>query len=424
VKVEFFVNRPPIHTRGRRRLSSGFMTPIFRSRRWLCDTLSLHVREGLAGIRGGKEVGTADLTTLYSLGTSMWIDYIRRSFMTSGEMDGWLDRGIRGMTSNPTIFDKAIADSDDYDADLRAGAAAAMSAEQAYEALALQDIRLAADRLRRVHEESQGADGFVSLEVRPSLANNTQGTLVEARRLLGTLARPNVLIKVPGTPEGILAVKQLISEGININITLMFSLGHYRHVSEAYLSGLEARVAAGQDVSRVASVASFFVSRVDTAVDRELEKREVSDLQGEIAVANAKLAYELFLQTFSGDRWEYLEKHGAKKQRVLWASTSTKNSRYSDTLYVDNLIGPDTVNTATLSTIEAYLDHGRLETTANARLEEAHQKVDRLSELGIDLDEVTDKLQVDGVKAFSDSFESLLSSVERKRKLFVQAEKA
>ncbi len=366
----------------------------------------------------------ADLVALHSLGTSMWIDYIRRSFMTTGEMDKWVEKGIRGMTSNPTIFDKAIADSDDYDADLRAHAAAGMTAEQVYEALALQDIGLAADRLRRVYDDSRGADGFVSLEVRPSLANNTQDTLVEARRLFGTLARPNVLIKVPGTREGIPAIRQLISEGINVNITLMFSLSHYRDVSEAYLSGLEARAAAGLDLSRVASVASFFVSRVDKAVDRALEKLGVSELQGQIAVANAKLAYDLFSQTFSGPRWKHLEELGAKKQRVLWASTSTKNPRYSDTLYVDNLIGPDTVNTAPLSTIEAYIDHGRLGTSLNTGLEQAHQMISRLGELGVDLDEVTDTLQIDGVKAFTDSYESLLSSIEKKRKLFVQAERA
>jgi transaldolase len=366
----------------------------------------------------------ADLRALHSLGTSMWIDYIRRAFMTTGEMDKWLERGIRGMTSNPTIFDKAIADSDDYDADLRTHAVAGMATEQVYEALAKEDIGLAADRLRRVYDDSEGGDGFVSLEVRPSLANKTQETLVEARRLFKSLGRPNVLIKVPATPEGIPAVRQLISEGVNVNITLMFSLAHYRDVSEAYIAGLEARAGASLDVSKVASVASFFVSRVDTTVDRALEQLGVSELQGEIAVANSKLAYELFRQTFSGSRWERLEKLGAKKQRVLWASTSTKNPRYSDTLYVDNLIGPDTVNTAPLKTIEAYIDHGRLETSVNAGLDEAHNKVARLGQLGVDLDAVTDKLQVDGVKAFADSFESLLSSIEDKRKLFVQTEKA
>lgn len=366
----------------------------------------------------------ADLNTLHSLGTSMWIDYIRRSFMISGEMEEWIGRGIRGMTSNPTIFDKAIADSDDYDADLRQHAEPGISTEQIYEALALKDIRLAADRLRSVYDESEGADGFVSLEVRPSLANDTRGTLAEARRLFSSLARPNVLIKVPGTPEGIPAVKQLIREGINVNITLMFSLSHYRDVSEAYLAGLEARAAAGLDVRRVASVASFFVSRVDTAVDRALEHLGVSELQGEIAVANAKLAYELFSQTFSGPRWEDLEKLGARKQRVLWASTSTKNPRYADTLYVDNLIGPDTVNTAPLDTIEAYLDHGLVEATVDTGWQEAHQKVERLGQLGVDLEEVTDRLQVEGVEAFANSFKSLVSSIETKRKQFAQAQRA
>lgn len=354
----------------------------------------------------------------------MWIDYIRRSFMTSGEMNKWIERGVRGMTSNPTIFDKAIAASDDYDADLRRHAEAGMAAEDVYETLVFEDIRLAADRLGSVYDESEGADGFVSLEVRPTLANKTQETLTEARRLFSSLARPNVLIKVPGTPEGIPAVQQLIREGINVNITLMFSLSHYRDVSEAYLAGLEARAAAGLDVRHVASVASFFVSRVDTAVDRALQQLGVSELQGEIAVANAKLAYELFRQTFAGPRWEHLESLGARKQRVLWASTGTKDPRYADTLYVDNLIGPDTVNTAPLDTIGAFLDHGLLEATVDTGWQEAHQKVERLGELGVDLDGVTDTLQVDGVNAFTNSFQSLVSSIEIKRKLFAHAQQA
>jgi len=299
-----------------------------------------------------------------------------------------------------------------------------MAAEDVYETLVFEDIRLAADRLGSVYDESEGADGFVSLEVRPTLANKTQETLTEARRLFSSLARPNVLIKVPGTPEGIPAVQQLIREGINVNITLMFSLSHYRDVSEAYLAGLEARAAAGLDVRHVASVASFFVSRVDTAVDRALQQLGVSELQGEIAVANAKLAYELFRQTFAGPRWEHLESLGARKQRVLWASTGTKDPRYADTLYVDNLIGPDTVNTAPLDTIGAFLDHGLLEATVDTGWQEAHQKVERLGELGVDLDGVTDTLQVDGVNAFTNSFQSLVSSIEIKRKLFAHAQKA
>jgi len=366
----------------------------------------------------------ADLKALHRLGQAMWIDYIRRSFITSGQLDQWIKRGVRGMTSNPTIFDKAIAASEDYDASLRRQVEAGMSLTARYEDLALEDIRLAADSLRPVYDESDGADGYVSLEVRPALSNDTQGTLTEARRLFATLARPNVLIKVPATPEGIPAVKQLISEGININITLMFSLSHYRDVSEAYLSGLEDRAAAGMDLRHVASVASFFVSRVDTAVDQQLERIGERDLQGKIAVANSKLAYELFRRTFSGSRWDRLENLGAMKQRVLWASTSTKNPAYPDTLYVDNLIGPDTVNTAPLETIEAFLDHGRLEKTIDDGLADAHRQIGRLGEIGVDLDEITQQLQIDGVKAFAASFDSLLSSIEKKQRALASPERA
>ena len=376
------------------------------------------------GCRGGWEAGVADLKALHRLGQAMWIDYIRRSFMTSGQLDQWIKRGVRGMTSNPTIFDKAIAASDDYDASLRRQVGAGMSLPARYEALALEDIRLAADSLRPIYDESEGADGYVSLEVRPALSNDTQGTLTEARRLFAMLARPNVLIKVPATHEGIPAVKQLISEGININITLMFSLAHYRDVSEAYLSGLEARAAAGMELRHVASVASFFVSRVDSVVDQRLERIGERELRGKIAVANSKLTYEVFRRTFSGSRWDRLEDLGAMKQRVLWASTSTKNPAYPDTLYVDNLIGPDTVNTAPLETIEAFLDHGRLEKTIDDGLAEAHRQIGRLAEIGVDLDEITEQLQIDGVKAFAASFDSLLSSIEKKQRALVSPERA
>src|SRR3990170_331107 len=376
------------------------------------------------GCRGEWEAGVADLKALHRLGQAMWIDYIRRSFMTSGQLDQWIKRGVRGMTSNPTIFDKAIAASDDYDASLRRQVGAGMSLPARYEALALEDIRLAADSVRPIYDESEGADGYVSLEVRPALSNDTQGTLTEARRLFAMLARPNVLIKVPATHEGIPAVKQLISEGININITLMFSLAHYRDVSEAYLSGLEARAAAGMELRHVASVASFFVSRVDSVVDQRLERIGERELRGKIAVANSKLTYEVFRRTFSGSRWDRLEDLGAMKQRVLWASTSTKTPAYPDTLYVDNLIGPDTVNTAPLETIEAFLDHGRLEKTIDDGLAEAHRQIGRLAEIGVDLDEITEQPQIDGVKAFAASFDSLLSSIEKKQRALVSPERA
>lgn len=355
------------------------------------------------------------LHELAALGQSMWYDSISRALLEQGELQALIDAGVRGVTSNPAIFEKAIVGSGDYDAAMRAWIERDVSVEALYEALALEDIRRGADLLRPIYERTQGADGYISLEVSPTLAHDTEGTVADARRLFAALARPNVMIKVPATPEGIPAIAALIGEGINVNATLMFSLAHYEAVAEAYLAGLEALAEAGGALSGVASVASFFVSRVDTAVDRELERLGETALQGKIAIANAKAAYARFKGVFSGARWDRLAAQGARVQRPLWASTGTKNPAYSDTLYVDALIGPDTVNTAPPATVEAFLAHGTVAPTLEAEMEAAFAHLAQLEALGIDLDAITETLQVEGVQAFADAFEGLLAGIAEKR---------
>ncbi len=354
------------------------------------------------------------LNELAELGQAVWLDYIRRSFIASGELQGLIEDGLTGITSNPTIFEKAIAGSTDYDDALHQLVDAGKDAAQIYEALVFEDIQLAADLLRPVYERTDGADGYVSLEARPALAHDTEGTIAEAHHLFAALNRPNVMIKVPATPAGIPAIEALIGEGINVNVTLMFSLAQYEAVAEAYISGLEKLTAAGGDVDRVASVASFFVSRVDTAVDRTLEEMGESDLQGTIAVANAKAAYGLFRQTFGGPRWERLATRGARVQRPLWASTSSKNPLYPDTLYVDSLNGSDTVNTLPPATLQAFLDHGNAAATLEASMDQAHAQLERLADLGVDLAAITQQLLDDGVTAFARSFEALMASIVEK----------
>jgi transaldolase/glucose-6-phosphate isomerase len=357
------------------------------------------------------------LHELGDLGQAIWLDYIRRSFITSGDLQALIDDGLRGITSNPTIFEKAIAGSTDYDDALHRLVEEGRTVEEIYEALVLADIRRAADLLRLVHGQTGGADGYVSLEVNPNLAHDTDGTIAEARRLFAALDRPNVMIKVPATPAGIPAIGTLIGEGINVNVTLIFSLAQYEAVAEAYIAGLERLAETGGDLSKIASVASFFVSRVDTAVDRALVgAQHAASLQGKIAIANSKLAYARFREIFSGERWERLAAQGARVQRPLWASTSTKNPLYPDTLYLDSLIGPDTVNTVPPATLNAFRDHGTVALTLEAGQDEARDQLDSLAELGIDLDAITQKLQDDGVAAFAHSFESLINTIAEKRK--------
>jgi transaldolase/transaldolase/glucose-6-phosphate isomerase len=354
---------------------------------------------------------------LHAAGQSVWIDYIRRGLITSGELADLVAEGVRGLTSNPTIFEKAIAGSDEYDAQIAGILSADPDTPTAaiFEALAVEDIRAGADLLGPVHEESGGADGHISLEVSPHLAHDSEGTIAEAHRLWVLVDRPNLLIKVPATPQGIPAIESLTAAGISVNATLMFSLADYEAVSHAYLRGL--RRAASPE--RIASVASFFVSRVDTKADSVLEKvgsPEALDLLGTIAVANAKLAYHRFQEVFSPKEFGDLAARGAHRQRVLWASTSTKNPAYKDTIYVDDLVGPYTVNTLPPATLDAVRDHGVVDPAAvTAGVEEAMARVARLADLGIDFDAITAELQVEGVAAFAGSYDDLLASIGRKR---------
>lgn len=351
------------------------------------------------------------------LGQSIWLDYIRRDLITSGELKKLVQSGLSGMTSNPTIFQKAIAQSHEYDEALQTIIKTDPDTDikTIYERLAVEDIQMVADILRPVYDKAGGLDGFVSLECSPHLAYDTDNTIVEARHLWQLVNRPNVLIKVPSTPQGIPAIEKLIAEGININITLMFSLKHYGAVSHAYIRGIARHL----NPSSVASVASFFVSRVDTYVDRELEKiatREALALRGKAAIANSKLVYRRFREVFLGEKFAAERKRGAHVQRVLWGSTSTKNPAYSDVMYVEGLIGPDTVNTVPLETLEAFRDHGQVRRTVDKGVKEAEELLGRLKKMGVDLDAITEQLQKDGVKAFADSFDQLLGALEEKRR--------
>ncbi|MCH8827412.1 MAG: transaldolase, partial [Chloroflexi bacterium] len=337
------------------------------------------------------------------LGQSIWYDNIRRGLITSGKLQKLIDLGVSGLTSNPTIFEKAIAGSTDYDEALVKLSAEVPSAETKdagalFEALALEDIRAAADLLRPTYDRTGGADGFASLEVSPNLAHDTDGTVKEAQRLFAALDRPNVMVKVPATPAGIPAIRRLIGEGININVTLIFSLDYYRDVKEAYISGLEDLADSGGDVSNVSSVASFFISRVDAAIDGLLEKRirdgnaDVAGLLGKAAIANAKLAYRDFQETFEGERFAALRAKGGRVQRPLWASTGTKSPAYSDVLYLDSLIGPDTVNTVPEATLTAFIDHGVAAETLKTGVREAEAAVRAVEQAGISMESVTAKL--------------------------------
>ena len=355
------------------------------------------------------------------LGQSIWYDNVSRGLIASGAMAALVDAGVTGLTSNPTIFEKAIAAGADYDEQLLALALAGADATAAFEGLAVEDIRAVADLLRPVYDATDGADGFASLEVSPTLAHDTEATVAEARRLFAALDRPNVMIKVPGTPEGVPAVERLIGEGVNVNVTLLFHRDAYSRVRDAYVAGLERLAASGGDLSRVASVASFFVSRVDTAVDGLLDPRvqageeELADLLGKAAVANAALAYRDFRETVAAPRFQALEAKGARVQRPLWASTGAKNPAYSDVLYIDSLIAPDTVNTMPPATLDSYLDHGRAALSLEPAIPEAERVMQSLEANGVSMAEVTDKLLAAGVKAFADSFVTLLANVEQKK---------
>jgi transaldolase len=355
------------------------------------------------------------LRRLSATGQSVWYDNIQRSMLTSGKLAQMIaEDDLRGITSNPTIFEKAIGGSADYDEALRRELQRhpQQPSRALFFTLAIEDIRDAARALRPTYDATQGVDGMVSLEVSPDLAHDVDGTVREARELFTRLAMPNVMIKVPGTVSALHAIEQLIAEGINVNVTLLFSVERYVSVAEAYLRGLERRRAKGLPIDRIASVASFFVSRLDTALDPVLAQQP--ELQGQIANANAKLAYQEYLEIFGGQHFAALREQGARPQRLLWASTSTKNPAYPDLLYVDNLIGPDTVNTLPPATYDAFRDHGTVARTLDQEVESALAHLAALRELGIDLSAVTDQLEIDGINAFIQSFATLLAAIEAK----------
>ncbi len=371
---------------------------------------------------------TTKIQELHNFGQSVWYDNISRDIIVNGELKKLLDVGIVGLTSNPSIFEKAIGVGTAYDEQIRELVAKKMDAPSIFGELAIHDIREAADIFRPVYERTNGTDGFVSIEVSPLLAHDTKGTLEDAHHFYDILARPNIMIKVPATPEGIPAIEALIGEGVNVNVTLIFALDAYKEVAHAYIRGLRKLKASGKKpLDRVSSVASFFVSRVDTLVDKWIEekiaassdenqKKELEGLLGKAAIANAKLAYEEFKKIFEGPEFADLQEAGAHKQRVLWASTSAKNPKYRDVLYAEELVGPHTVDTMPAQTIEAFMDHGNVGPTLDAGYEEAHRVFDTLEKDGISMEKATAQLLADGVKLFADAFDKLILGVDEKRK--------
>ncbi len=367
---------------------------------------------------------TTRLHTLHAAGQSLWLDYIDRVMLGNGDLARRIrEDALTGMTSNPTIFEKALAEGASYDAQLRA-LPAACSDREAFEAVATADVRDACDAFRGVYDATEGVDGYVSLEVSPDLARDAAGTIAEARHLWRVVDRPNLMIKVPGTIEGAEAIRQLIADGINVNVTLLFAVDAHARVIEAYLAGLEQRAAAGLPINRISSVASFFISRVDSAIDKQLDTMAIADeahadtlraLQGKAAIANAKLAYRLFIASFSGPRWAALAAHGARVQRPLWASTSTKNPAYRDVMYVEELVGPDTVNTLPPATLEAFRDHGEVRQSVATEMAEADRTLAALEAVGVSLQAVTERLLTEGLASFEQSFVTLLAGLTAKR---------
>ena len=366
------------------------------------------------------------LHDLHAAGQSLWLDYIDRTMLFNGDLERRIrDDALTGMTSNPTIFEKALAEGSAYDAQV-SGLAAARSAREAFETVAATDVRHACDAFRGVYDRTNAVDGYVSLEVAPELARDADGTVAEAHRLWSLVSRPNLMIKVPGTEEGAVAVRRLIADGVNVNVTLLFAIEAHARVIESYIAGLEERVGLGKPVDRIASVASFFVSRVDSAVDKRLdamatdskdpkEAETLLALRGRAAIANARMAYRLFTASFSGKRWQALRDHGAQVQRPLWASTSTKNPAYRDVIYVEALVGPDTVNTLPPATLEAFRDHGETRPTVATGLDDAERTLAALEAHGISMRDVTDRLLAEGLASFGQSFVTLLAGLERKR---------
>lgn len=374
---------------------------------------------------------TANRNPLFGLleqGQSVWLDSIQRRQIKTGELQQLVETAaLRGETSNPSIFEKAIVGSGDYDADIKAFTAQGLDTLALFEKLATDDVRAACDVFRPLYDESNGGDGFVSIEVSPRLAHDTQGTIEEAKRLWATVDRPNLMVKIPGTKEGVPAIEQTLYEGLNINITLLFAVQAYEEVAWAYVHALERRATEGKPVDRVASVASFFVSRIDTLADKLLQEaaqneknperfEELKDLQGKIAIANAQIAYETFKEIFSGEIWLGLQAQGARVQRPLWASTSTKNPSYRDVMYVETLIGPHTINTMPMETIKAFADHGVVARTVDANPQAAHDVIRRFEVAGFSLDAVTEQVLKEGVVKFDEAFNQLLAGIEKKQK--------
>jgi transaldolase len=365
------------------------------------------------------------LKQLESLGQSIWVDYIRRQFLENGDLEKLIQNdGISGVTSNPAIFEKAIAHSNDYDAVIEG--MGGQTPEAIYNALSIQDIQKAADQFQQLYISTKSLDGYVSLEVAPSFARNKEGTLAEARRLWREVERPNVMIKVPGTSECVEAIRDLIRDGININVTLLFSLENYEAVAKAYIEGLEARLDQGQNLQNVASVASFFLSRIDTLIDPKLEEKakdsnpEIAKAAqaalGEVAIASAKKAYQIYRQLFETERFEKLVSHGAQPQRLLWASTSSKNPNYSDVKYIETLIGPHTVNTVPMETLDAYRDHGKPALTVETKLDKADAVLASLPKLGLNLTDLTKQLENEGIDKFTEPFTKLMEAITEKAK--------
>ncbi len=356
---------------------------------------------------------TNKVKQIHSLGQSIWLDFIDRDIIASGKLKQLIDEdGVCGVTSNPAIFEKAITGSSDYDDEIRTLSESDKTNEEIFFGLAITDIKNATDVFKGVFDEAKGADGFVSLEVSPFLALDTEGTIKQAEQLWKAVDRKNVMIKIPGTKPGLEAIRKSIAKGININVTLLFGLPRYEEVAEAYISGLEDHLAAGHSIGHISSVASFFLSRIDVLVDPMLDEKGLGDLKGEIAIASAKKAYEIYKRVFSGPRWEALASKGAKVQRLLWASTSSKNPAFKDTKYVEALIGADTVDTVPLETIEAFRDHGIAANTLENDLDKATEALDRLKKGGIDIDKITQQLEDEGIEKFNKPFEKLLQAIE------------
>jgi transaldolase len=356
---------------------------------------------------------------IHDYGQSIWLDFIDREIIKSGKLKELIEiDGVRGLTSNPAIFEKAISSSSDYDADIAELSKEEISNEDIFYRLAIKDIQQAADLLLPVYDEEViGADGYASLEVSPLLALDTEGTIKQALQLWKEVDRKNVMIKIPGTQPGLAAIKKSISEGLNINVTLLFGLERYKKVTDAYIEGLEERAANGESIKDIASVASFFLSRIDVLIDPILEEKHLGELKGEVAIASAKKAYEIYKQVFSGERWEKLAALGAKPQRLLWASTSSKNPAFKDTKYVEALIGPDTVNTIPMDTLEAYRDHGDPQNRLETDLEGASAILSQLRHHEIDLVQLTQQLEDEGIEKFNAPYQKLLNAIEKQKQV-------